>query len=596
VIHLPRGVSATTGRISFGMTPYLIPILAALQDPEVEGLSICKSTQVGGTTLLIVAALWVASEDPWNVLVVMPGEDLAVGICEERFQPIVRESPHLARLLGETKREMTRQSIRLNGVNIDFAWATSPAMLSSRAVCVLIEDELDKWPMWSGKEADPVSLAEERTRTFVHRKILRTSTPTTDRRYIWPALLRGTNERYHIPCPHCGRFQVLIFGVAEEGTAGIKWPKEERDPDAIHAGRLAWYECESCHGKIKDLHKPAMLSAGRWLPRGQSIVSGEVVGPAPVSRRERSFHLWAGYSPFLTFSEIASKFLRSKGDRSLMMNFVNSWLAEPWRETAMSLEESHLLARVKDYQEGVVPRAGEILTAGVDVQLDHMWFAIRAWGPAERSWLVRAGTVFSWRELEVVLMETSYPSDQGKPRRVQRVLVDSGYRTEEVYGWTRKHAPVALPTKGQHQHGASKPTWIGKPKPGILLVNFSANFWKDKLARLIQTKDGDPGEWNLHRSVDLTYRQQMLSEQRVLEKRKGGHLLPTWQLVSESAPNHLWDCEVLNLVAADIEGVRYVESRPATSMASTPTRRREGIEWLEGDVMGGEERGSWLEG
>ena len=49
-------------------------------------------------------------------------------------------------------------------------------------------------------------------------------------------------------------------------------------------------------------------------------------------RSRAGFWINAIYSPWLSFSEIASEWLNSYQKPELLMNFVNSWLAEPWRE------------------------------------------------------------------------------------------------------------------------------------------------------------------------------------------------------------------------------------------------------------------------
>ena len=44
--------------------------------------------------------------------------------------------------------------------------ANSPSSLASRAIKYVFFDEVDKYPVFSGKEANPIKLATERTKTF----------------------------------------------------------------------------------------------------------------------------------------------------------------------------------------------------------------------------------------------------------------------------------------------------------------------------------------------------------------------------------------------------------------------------------------------
>lgn len=103
--------------------------------------------------------------------------------------------------------------------------ANSPASLASTPIRYLFLDEVDKFPGATKKEADPVSLAIERTKTFFNRKIFMASTPTLKTGPIWKAKEEADAEKhYFVPCPHCGEFIELKF-------AQIKWPSKDDVPD-----------------------------------------------------------------------------------------------------------------------------------------------------------------------------------------------------------------------------------------------------------------------------------------------------------------------------------------------------------------------------
>ncbi len=69
--------------------------------------------------------------------------------------------------------------LALTSMEIYVDWATSPQRLASRPVRYVILDEVNKFVDWSGKDADPISLAKARTRTWKRRKkIVILSTPT----------------------------------------------------------------------------------------------------------------------------------------------------------------------------------------------------------------------------------------------------------------------------------------------------------------------------------------------------------------------------------------------------------------------------------
>jgi phage terminase large subunit GpA-like protein len=556
-VVLPRSVSAEPGPLCLDRTPYLREVLQTVTDPEVEEITLCFSTQVGKTLAAILAVLYHLDQDPWPVLHVMPREDDAVAINTDRYQRIIRESPGLARHLSEAKNDMTREAIRLNGCVVTFAGANSPAALASRAIGILVLDETDKYPPFSGKESDPISLARERTRTFVHKKILKTSTPTTERGYIWRELQESDKRHYEVPCPHCGHMQELVLGVKEAGQPGIKWPAEQRDPERLLDEKAAWYECENCHGRILDRHKAAMLKGGHWVQEDPS---------AP--RRRVGFHLSALYSPWLTWSHIAAEFLRAQATWATLMNFKNSWLAEIVEDKVDEVTASHIRERVGGYAMGTVPPEAHVLTAGVDVQLDHLWYVIRAWGAHGESWLVRCGRVESFEPALVrVLFEACYKAGDD-PIGISGTMIDMGYRTDEVLDFCRKYTcqavkGAAAPSRTytvsypQHAKGGTYP-----------LVTIDTSYYKAKLHRLIRQRDGDPGAWHIPGVVDANgisvggvdeeYYQHLISEQRVKEQeKKTGRPIFPWRRIPAGAPNHLLDCEVYALAASEILEVEH---------------------------------------
>ena len=195
-------------------------------------------------------------------------------------------------------------TVYLNGAN-------SPADLASTNIRDLFLDEVDKYPGASKKEADPVSLAIERTKTYTtNRYIFMTSTPTLKTGHIWKAKEEADAEKhYFVPCPHCGKFIELKF-------AQIKWPSKDVVPEKRERAEMASYVCQECGGVITDQHKGKMMEAGRW----------EYVRKSAEHPKSVAYWINTLYSPFTRFSEIAYEFLKSKDDPELLQNFTNSWL------------------------------------------------------------------------------------------------------------------------------------------------------------------------------------------------------------------------------------------------------------------------------
>jgi phage terminase large subunit GpA-like protein len=551
------------GPIDLDLTPYLREPLRAVQDPDVEDIVLCTSSQVAKTTFMVIVSLHTMATEPWNQLVVMPTEDDARELNLERYQPIIMASPELSRFVAGMRGEFVMDAIRLNGATITFRGSNSPAGLSSKPGKILIADEIDKWPIWSGREASPLDLLGERAKTFHDSKFLMASTPTTPEGLIWRELQDSSNARYHVPCPYCGTYQILEMGGAEPGTPGIKWPRDERNPNRIVSERLAWYECAACAEKIRDHQKPGMVKNGRWVPAGQKLIAGELVGPSPPRRRV-GFHLWAGYGlwPKSSFSQIAARFLQSKDVPSRLQNFRNSWQGEVWRQALDEVKDAHLRACVGEYHQGAAPAGAWLLTAGIDVQsreeVTYLYFVLRAWGRQEESWLVRAGIAEGWGPLYQILFQSRYEAADGAPIPLRMAVVDSGYRTDEVYEFCRRSGCFAykgavraqrhLTIKGKDVSGANVPFALANP-----------DFFKARLHRLIR----EPGKFHLPEDLDEEYFSHLVAEQQVLQAdKKTGRMRIGWKLLTENRPNHYFDAEVMALVAADILEVSNLAKEP----------------------------------
>ena len=104
---------------------------------------------------------------------------------------------------------------------------------------------------WTGGEAGPLELAEERTKTFYNRKIVKVSSPTLKTGNIWQGWETAEAQyRYFVPCPHCGGYQIFSL-------KNLHWPQ---DAAAEEAGRAAEDICEHCGQPIDDRQKMQMQS------------------------------------------------------------------------------------------------------------------------------------------------------------------------------------------------------------------------------------------------------------------------------------------------------------------------------------------------
>ena len=589
--YLDDETSAEPGRWRTERTPYLRGIMDAFTDPLVEQVTIKASTQVGKTESILNMLGYAMDQDPGPALLVMPRKEDAKTISSDRVKPMAELSPAISRHLTGYDDDLTNYSISIDRMTLYLAWSQSPASLAGKPIRYLFLDEINKYLPFSGKEADPLKLATERTRTFWNLKIVTVSTPTIEEGYISREYERSDQCKYHVPCPHCGKYQVLVFPQ-------IKFPKGERNPETIKAKRLAWYECVECEKTITDVMKQKMMIKGEWIPEGGSINNkGKIKGKKNYITH-RGFWINALYSPWLTFSEIAAEFLNVKGRSELLMNFVNSWLAEEWKEKIEERKPDKLKKLALEYPAGTVPDGVIVLTAGVDVQLDHFYYVVRGWGVGYESWKIASARVECWEDV-FLMFNKYYPSEVPgiEPYQVHLACVDTGYKTTEVYDVCREWVGLARAIKGKQDLGGLlyKMTNLdkypnGKNIPGGLkLCNLDVTLFKDKVARFINTGIEGTSKWHLHRDPSGAYLEEMCAEAKVIERGKSGHSREVWKKLSSHAANNFWDCEIYAVAAAEMLRVYALreEDKPKPTILDKPKKIRKGGGWIR-------KQGNWL--
>ncbi len=565
---LDSKTSAEPGPWNNSRTPYLVEIMDELLNYETEEIVFCKCTQVGGTEVELNMLGYVIQQDPSPVEVVYPTEEMAGSVADKRIKPMIEAAPALYKKF-DTK--SSKIELDFDDMFIKLVWSNSPSGLASFAMKYLFLDEVDKYPGASKKEADPISLAKERTKTFRNSKIYITSTPTTKTNHIWKTKEGADIEKhYFVPCPHCGEFIELKFD-------NLKWPAKDKDlveaygEDAIkekleklelvdeaeglsNADRaeLAFYVCQECGCVITDAQKQAAVKGGHW----------EIVRQRTRFVKKVCFWINTLYSPFVRFSEIAKEFMESKTDPEKLQNFVNSWLAEPWEDTKLKTSKDLVLERQTELTEFVVPSWAKLLTGGVDIQENCVYWTIRAWGDYITSQNVAHGQAYSLAEVESI-MNLEYKTESGEIAIVNLCLIDSGYEADMVYDFCADNSDWAKPAKGSSNpmQNHFKLTTVNKDASrayGMDLVIVDGGKYKDMIASRMHRKNGR-SSWMVYKGCDEEYAAQVTAEHKIFIKRNGnGRPKMEWMPKSSHADNHFLDCEVYAMAAADTLGVRML--------------------------------------
>lgn len=593
---LDSRTSAEPGPWSNRRTPYLTGIMDEFNNYDTEEIVFVKPTQVGGTECMNNMLGYVITQDPAPTEIVYPTETLAISVSSKRLQPMIEASAPLTEKYDPNSPVL---ELNFSDMFVKLVGSNSPVGVASFAMKYLFIDEIDKFPGASRKEADPVSLAEERTKTFRGRKIFKTSTPTLRSGHIWRAKESADCEKhYFVPCPHCGTFIELKF-------ANLKWPGRDKDIkqaygaeeilkklDAIDAleddgeglsdadrAEFAFYICQECGCAITDQQKQQAVREGQW----------EIVRQNTHFPKKVCFWLNTMYSPFVSFSEIAKKFMEAKEDVEKLQNFVNSWLAEPWEDTKLRTSSDIVAQRQTDLPAYIVPDWAKLLTAGVDVQKGSLYWTIRAWGDYITSQNVAHGQVRDLEEL-VDIMNLAYSKEDGTQMLVNLAIIDSGYDTDSVYDFCIDNAEWALAGKGAtHEMTAHyRISTVNKPgskATGLQLVLIDGGKYKDMIASRMRKENGR-GSWMVFSGCDEEYADQVTSEHKVSVK-SGNKYVMRWVKKESHGDNHYLDCEVYAMAAADILGMRMLhlkqteQAQQAQAQKPKPPEDPPEVSWLQ---------------
>ena len=558
--QLDAKTTARPGPWRNSSTPYLKGLMDEFNNYETEEIVFVKPTQVGGTEAILNMIGFVIDEDPSPAMVVYPTDELAKSISKNRIEPMLLNSPTLTKRYHENDSSVLE--MQFDDMYLSLVGSNSPSGLASKPIKYLFLDETDKYPGASKKEADPVSLAKERTKTFHNRKIVLASTPTLKNNHIWEAKENADIEKHYLmPCPHCGRKIEFKF-------SNLRFPDDESMSYADRAER-ARYVCQECGAIITDSQKYIMLQQGSW----------EIVERKTQFARKVVFWLNTLYSPFVRFAEVAKEFLMSKDDSEAFQNFVNSWLAEPWEDTKLKTSADLVMDRQTNVPEFIVPDWAKILTGGVDVQENCLYVSIRAFGNHITSQNILHQQVFSFRDVERI-MNTPYRNANGDQFIVALSLIDSGYDADSTYDFCADNSEWAVPVKGAsnpmiNHYKISKVNKTDSKAYGMQLVIVDTGKYKDMIAGRMRKKNG-VGSWMVHKDCDREYAEQVTAEHKINVKTNNGKVRQEWHLKTSHADNHYLDCEVYCLAAADIMGIRTahlndeVEPEPKKEAATVP--------------------------
>lgn len=404
-IFLPAVASALPGKMR--LWAYQRGICDAIDDPNIERITVQKSARIGYTALLNGVIASYVSNQPCPILALQPTVDDARDWSLD-IEAMFEASPDIRGLLKDEADETGRSTMmnrRFGGGSLKFIGAKSARNLRRHTAKVLVMDEVDGYEI--SQEGDPINLAVQRTLTFRDRKIISGSTPVFDFGPVTRLYEQSDKRIYEVLCHECEKFHEIIWG-------SIQWP--EGKPEE------AYWVCPGCGSVVEERFKAGMVANGRWR------------ATAPEVLNHAGFRINALISPHFNASwgKLAAEFIQAKRNPETLQTFVNTVLGQPWKSEGDDLDEHELIGRREAFDLQNIPEEVLWLTAGVDCQDDRIEVVITGhcldgsvlvfkhevfWGPIDGNQI--------WEDLDSLLAQR-FQHPNGATIGIDACTVDSG--------------------------------------------------------------------------------------------------------------------------------------------------------------------------
>ncbi len=586
--YLSSSVTSQPGNWRTDRVPYTRGIMDSLSpNSAAREIWLKKGSQIAGTESGLNWVGFTVAQAPASMMIVLPDQGTAKEWSVQRLSQLTEDTKALHGLIRDSKLRdsgNTAFSKKFPGGHLKITWSSSAKKLRSTPAANVLADEVDGFTGDVKGEGDPIALLKRRFTNYPRGKLFGISTPTLrhlsriDREF-----LKGDQRYYFIPCPHCGHFQRLAF-------ERLKW--ETGEPQG------AQMQCSACEAMIPERFKTQMLAAGRWVATGSrpelagiGFAAAALPMMAPIFRemeveRVVSYHLSALYSPlgWYSWGQLAADW-EAADKPELLKVFVNTVLGETWADKGEVPDPEKIWMQREDFELGIVPAGGLVLTASVDVQGDRLEFSLEAWGRNRQRWGIYyevikgdPATDAPWKRLGE-LLEKNWPHVSGAVMPINAMGIDTGYKPKRVYEFCRRHPqPLYGPAGAKIVHartvvplkGGGSATKIienvstvdaARQRAGLRIVTVGTAVLKDDLyfsLRLPKPEDGEefPAGYCHYAYPEKEYYQGLCAETRVSRNGK-----VEW-VKDPRFRNEPMDLAVYNAAMASLVGVdRFKDSK-----------------------------------
>jgi phage terminase large subunit GpA-like protein len=381
---------------------------------------------------------------------------------------------------------------------------------------------------------------------------------------------RGDCCEFWVPCLHCGKWHRLDFYNI---NIDKKITGEFYAENHYKKGETFRYACPKCGVIWTESDRWKAVCSGKFIPGYIELLDdGKPDKPVQFTNYHSArIHFLMLHTSFEPMRIMVCEYVHSKkqleaGDAQPRKNFRNSREALPWKEDKASGDIEKVKTHIGSYDRDIVPIGCQMLVAGMDVQLDHVWLWVLGFGYLSEVWSIsnmriETGPTDRIENLEKLLpyLTRQYQLQERKDlyMRVLIAAIDTQFNTDTVKQFSvrcRGVVPIML-VAGDDR--LSKQSYrVSKESGGAIQVyHLNTCSYKDRLYRLyFESEKPGAGYGHLQKGVDYALLEHLCSEHKVIERKGERIAWIGWKLKKEGLDNHYWDSGYYALAAADLAG------------------------------------------
>lgn len=557
--------------------PWIRSLCSWYEEEKTAWIFLIQGSQTSKTTFEMGVLRYVSEHETGAVpcLWVQSIESEADLFINERLKPFLEE--------GSNIKKWKAQTFRVGNAPVKVGYASNRSTLRSKPARFIFGDEISMWK-------ENVDYVKKRTRTFIGKRkgIFATTPPEDEQHHSWLSAISGNFYQYWLPCPHCGKFQPLLFqNLKWAGRVGKDW-----DYDAVFSS--CQYICTHCSGSWDESQKLSILQKGKLI----------CVSPKDYKEIEekntdaKTLQLSALYSIFTPWGQLAVDFLKAKrAGRGALRIFITDELAEIPGSCSFYQEEKDEdrinMAQLKPLidtkrKRGYSP-GYDLYTMGIDVQHNgEIYWTYGGWKSGiNPSFHVLDYGLSRWRDI------TGNPNWNGFLEEIMAYTgslylcaIDSSYGldSDDVYKFCNyqglpfvalkecplQYMPVLyrlleLDRTGQRVAGGQK------------LMEVNSHMVKDKILAAFKKGAGKEDSWSFFSDTDDIFLTHLSNERRV-EKISRGRLISEWSPRSSSAPQHWFSSLVYAVCCA--EEATWLKKRKIVEIQKQESHQEQRPSWI----------------